>query len=82
MSTESGDKMSEEEILQKASDIARKMQFSSDHTAKNGRVVVKPQISADAVSAVLAAVMNETLCVSPADQNPSDVADFENALVV
>lgn len=81
VSAESGDRMSEEEILQKALDIANKMQFSSDHTAKNGKVVVKPRVSADAVSAVLAAVMKETLYVSPAEAEPSDVADFENALV-
>lgn len=82
ISVETGDQVSETALLQRAADLADEMHLSGDHSLKNGKLVVTPNVSRDAVAAVLAAVMKEALYVSPGEAEPANVALNENAVIM
>lgn len=69
-------------ILKDAEAIGKEMRLSKDHTTKEGKIVVTPKVSERSAAAIVAAVMHETLWVSPGTGDVKAVSEAENALVI
>lgn len=77
-----GAESSASKILKDAERMGKEMRLSKDHTAKEGKIVVTPKVSERNAAAIVAAVMHETLWVSPGTGDVKAVSEAENALIV
>eukprot|EP00188_Purpureofilum_apyrenoidigerum_P000494 Plantae.Rhodophyta-Purpureofilum_apyrenoidigerum.ctg12142.p1 GENE.Plantae.Rhodophyta-Purpureofilum_apyrenoidigerum.ctg12142~~Plantae.Rhodophyta-Purpureofilum_apyrenoidigerum.ctg12142.p1 ORF type:complete len:340 (+),score=60.79 Plantae.Rhodophyta-Purpureofilum_apyrenoidigerum.ctg12142:830-1849(+) len=84
----SGKSLTQADILKEAESIAKKLGLSGDHTSKSGRLVLHtdPEADGKVLGALLAAMMKETLFISPFldpdDQRIESAAEKENAQLV
>lgn len=79
--TSDGAQLTEKRLIQQAHKLGEQLGLSSDHTTKEGKLVIKPGLGQSTATALVAALMHESLWVSPGTQDSTDVSSTENALV-
>ncbi len=86
LKAEDGKGISGVDAIKQAEALGGKMGLSNDHNQKNGKLVIRPSTSPRTATAMLAAVMHESLWISPGADGSKEklesVSANENALVV
>lgn len=77
----SGTTWSAAEIVEGAKRVGKDLGLGKDHREKNGRLVVTPGVTDTCASGVVAALMHESLWVSPGGEDVKVVSQAEGALV-
>lgn len=72
----------EADILKEAEDVGSRLSLSSDHGDKEGKLVVKPDLSKQAASGAIAALMRQSLWLCAHPQSIDEIVAEENAIVV
>lgn len=74
--------LTQADIMKSAQQTVDKLGLSGDHSDKKGKVVIRPETTKEATSAVIAALMRQSLWLSPHPQSIDNVSLEEQALVV
>jgi AMP-binding enzyme len=77
-----GRELTQRALLADARTVGEKLKLVSDVYAKNGRVVLRPSASLEAASAVVSALMHESLLITSTAARTTATAEAEQALVV
>jgi acyl-CoA synthetase (AMP-forming)/AMP-acid ligase II len=81
----SGSKLTHGDLMSGAQEIGSKLSLVSDPYSKNGKIVLKPEPSSAAATAVVSAVMHEALVISTGFSSNfercASAAEAENALI-
>lgn len=81
-----GKQIAHGELLAQAKDVGSQLGLSDDPTSKAGRVVVTPSTSVKGVTAVVSALLHESLLISPGlattSETSSSTASAEDAVLV
>ena len=86
LSAETNDSMSGEDLLEKADALGNKLQLTNDHNVKNGKVVIPPSAAPSSVAGIVAAVLYESMWISPGVTEKGEKLDSvisnENAVLM
>lgn len=77
----SGSAFLEADVLKQAVELGARLNLSSNHQDRNGKLVVKSDLSKDSASAAVAALIHHSLWLSSHPQTVDQVSAEENAIV-
>ncbi|KAI0567155.1 AMP-binding enzyme [Gracilaria domingensis] len=75
-------KASQSELIGGAEQLCSSLKISSDHTAKEGKIVTNPDLTIKSATSLVATIMKHALWVTTAERDVKEVAATENALIV
>lgn len=83
LSAENGNGISGGDAITEAVALGNKMELTADHASKNGKIVIAPSPAPSTAAAMIAAVMHESLWISPGSKDKLEsVAESENASII
>lgn len=83
VASDTGNSSSTKEAISSAAAMGAAHNLSADQASKTGKIVVTPSHTPESATAIIAAIMHETLWIMPADANQaSEIAETENATLL